>query len=191
VLWVLAEVAAGMRPGSLSKSRPASPAFKLAIKNGRLVAVRLPQRPDPRCPLPYRARACTKHWPGRFRIVFNNTQLRSFKAAYGSETDAVLARRFRITRAEVRRLSERYCLSKDKRFMHARGEGVKMPRWGDDELSWLEDHYADTPNLEIARQLGRSVKSVGSKASQRGLRKSDTRLVQMGRENKARQSRRR
>ena len=58
-----------------------------------------------------------------------------------------------------------------------------MPRWKAEELAILRQDYAVESNLEIARRLGRSVKSVVSKAHHLALKKSDDRLREMGREN--------
>jgi hypothetical protein len=60
-----------------------------------------------------------------------------------------------------------------------------MPRWRPDELEVLCEHYPNLPNLEVAHRLGRSVKSVVSKAHHMGLRKNTERLQAMGRENVA------
>lgn len=59
----------------------------------------------------------------------------------------------------------------------------KKPRWTKEEIKFLLDWYADTSNTEIAEHLGRSVKSVVSKAFHMGLRKSPDRLREMGAEN--------
>jgi hypothetical protein len=58
-----------------------------------------------------------------------------------------------------------------------------MPRWRNDELELLRRDYPVQSNLELARRLGRSVKSVVSKAHHLGLKKSSERLRSMGREN--------
>jgi hypothetical protein len=58
-----------------------------------------------------------------------------------------------------------------------------MPRWDSEAIEKLRQIYPTTPNLEIARQLQRSVKSVVSKAHNLGLKKEAERLREMGREN--------
>jgi len=58
-----------------------------------------------------------------------------------------------------------------------------MPRWKAEELEILKGTYSSQSNIEIARQLGRSVKSVVSKAHQLRMKKSSERLREMGREN--------
>lgn len=95
----------------------------------------------------------------------------------------------------IRRRARQMCLGKDRRIEsvpvplleklvvirpHAPS---RMPRWTATEIEQLENLYHDTSNLEIAKILGRSVKSVIAKANEMGLRKSVDRLRQMGREN--------
>ena len=58
-----------------------------------------------------------------------------------------------------------------------------MPRWTDPELQVLRQLYPGESNLQIAQQLGRSVKSVVSKAHNLGLKKDKARLEEMGRQN--------
>ena len=58
-----------------------------------------------------------------------------------------------------------------------------MPRWRPEELELLRKKYDTESNLEISKKLGRSVKSVVSKAHHLGLKKSDDRLREMGRAN--------
>jgi hypothetical protein len=58
-----------------------------------------------------------------------------------------------------------------------------MPRWKAQDLEVLREDYATLSNLEIARKLSRSVKSIVSKAHHLELKKSSERLRVMGREN--------
>jgi hypothetical protein len=58
-----------------------------------------------------------------------------------------------------------------------------MPRWDAAAIEKLRQLYPTTPNLELARVLERSVKSVVSKAHNLGLKKEAERLREMGREN--------
>lgn len=117
----------------------------------------------------------------------NSRKLQEFKLAYGSTPDAELARRFKLGVRKVGNLAGKHCLRKDKKFAREHELEQAMPRWTDADLRWLRAHYADTSNLGIARHLGRSMKSVASKASRLGLKKSGERLAEMGRENKSRQ----
>lgn len=59
----------------------------------------------------------------------------------------------------------------------------RMPRWKPEDVETLRTLYPVQSNLDVARVLGRSVKSVRSKAQDLGLRKSPERLEAMGREN--------
>ena len=76
-------------------------------------------------------------------------------------------------------------LAKDKAFLRRIDQKsvTRMPRWTDQELDVLRELYPLLPNLEIAQELNRSVKSVVSKAHNMGLRKDPKRLREMGREN--------
>jgi len=60
-----------------------------------------------------------------------------------------------------------------------------MPRWCKEDVARLRELYPETPNLDIAKQLERTLKSVVSKAHDLGLKKSPDRLRDMGRENVA------
>ena len=109
-----------------------------------------------------------------------------FKRIYGTRTDEDLARIFGRKSQEVQELAERYAMAKDKAFLRRQSGGaasVRMPRWREDELEMLRVMYPEHRNLDIAKELGRSVKSIVSKAHNLGLKKSSVRLRQMGREN--------
>ncbi len=58
-----------------------------------------------------------------------------------------------------------------------------MPRWSTEELDQLRDLYPRLSNLDIAKAMGRSVKSIVSKAHSLRLKKDKARLRQMGQEN--------
>lgn len=110
-----------------------------------------------------------------------------FRRLYGTRSDEDLALIFGRTVDAVKRLAQRYCLAKDKAYvkrMAGRG-ATRMPRWSDQELDILRRLYPNTPNLELARRLNRSVKSVVSKAHHLDLKKDAERLREMGRENVA------
>src|SRR5262245_23012580 len=117
--------------------------------------------------------------------VWPREDVAEFKRIYGTRTDDDLARIFGRTLAEVRRIAEEHSLSKDKTFMRKlRGQpATPMPRWKREELEVLRNSYAIESNLEIAKRLRRSVKSVVSKAHHLNLQKSPERLSEMGREN--------
>jgi hypothetical protein len=116
---------------------------------------------------------------------FDRDELVDFKRLYGTRVDVDLAAIFGRKVSMIESEAARLCLSKDKAFVKKTGGRSKMPRWEHEAIEKLKELYADTSNQEIARQLGRSVKSVVSKAHQLGLKKNADRLRQMGAENVA------
>lgn len=112
-------------------------------------------------------------------------EMARFKRIYGTRTDEDLALIFERGEAEIRRLALEQRLSKDKAFMRklAGEAATRMPRWKQEELDAIRRDYPNQPNVELARRLGRSVKSVVSKANRMRLCKSADRLHEMGREN--------
>jgi len=119
--------------------------------------------------------------PGRW----TREEIVRFKKIYGSRSDEDLAVIFGRNVEAVRRLATRCCLAKDKAYVkRLAGRGAtRMPRWSSEELDVLRKLYPSVSNLEIAKQLNRSVKSVVSKAHHIGLHKDAERLRAMGREN--------
>lgn len=124
---------------------------------------------------------------GRIQLgtPWTREEIKEFKRIYGTRTDEDLSRVFGRSIDEVRRLAADHGLCKDKAFMRkVRGApATRMPRWKDEELELLRAIYPSAPNLDLAKRLGRSVKSVVSKAHLLGLEKSPDRLREMGREN--------
>jgi hypothetical protein len=110
-----------------------------------------------------------------------------FRRLYGTRSDEDLALIFGRTKDAVNRLAQRYCLAKDKAYVKKlSGRGAtRMPRWSEADLDILRRLYPNTPNLDIAQRLNRSVKSVVSKAHHLDLKKDVERLREMGRENVA------
>jgi len=108
-----------------------------------------------------------------------------FKRLYGTRTDDDLAVIFGRPLAVVQDVATRLRLAKDKAFLRrlAGNPASKMPRWDAAVIEKLRQLYPTTPNLELARVLERSVKSVVSKAHNLGLKKEAERLREMGREN--------
>lgn len=110
----------------------------------------------------------------------------TFKRLYGTRSDEDLSLVFGRTLAMVKQIASELCLSKDKVFLRRSSGGAqktRMPRWSSEELKRLEEMYPAHSNLDIAQELGRSVKSVVSKAHNLGLKKDKARLQQMGRQN--------
>jgi len=112
-------------------------------------------------------------------------ELVEFKRLYGTRTDDDLAIIFGRPLEVVTDVATRLRLAKDKAFLRrlAGSPASRMPRWDSEAIEKLRQIYPTTPNLEIARQLQRSVKSVVSKAHNLGLKKEAERLREMGREN--------
>lgn len=116
---------------------------------------------------------------------WTSSELHRLKRLFGTRTDDDLARILGRPIEAIRRQAAKLALAKDKAFVR-RLEGApatRMPRWSKDQLDLLARLYPTQSNLEIARALERSVKSVVSKAHQLGLEKSEVRLREMGREN--------
>lgn len=107
------------------------------------------------------------------------------KRLYGSRSDEDLALVFTRPVESIRRLAEELHLAKDKVFLkrHMPEATTRMPRWSEQSLAILRKCYPHEANIDIATRLGRSVKSIVSKAHHLGLRKEVERLRQMGREN--------
>ena len=119
------------------------------------------------------------------KTSWSQKELQRLKRIYGTRSDGDLAVIFSRSVDSVREQATKLCLAKDKAFLRkTKGTGsTRMPRWQPEELELLRRLYPNTPNLEIARQLDRSVKSVVSKAHHMGLKKEIERLREMGRQN--------
>ena len=113
-------------------------------------------------------------------------ELAQLKRLYGTRTDEDLAILLGRKLEDIQQQAVELCLSKDKAFLRkvSGGKGsTRMPRWTGAELEVLHDLYPRQSNLEIAKKLNRSVKSVVSKAHHLGLKKDPARLKEMGQEN--------
>jgi hypothetical protein len=125
----------------------------------------------------------------RFRRhgAWTRDEIAQLKQLYATRTDRDLGRILGRDVVEIERLAREHALAKDKRFtrkLSGRG-ATRMPRWRKEEIEFLEREYATRSNLELARALGRSLKSLVSKSHQLGLRKSSERRRRMGQENVA------
>jgi len=124
---------------------------------------------------------------GRIRTdrKWDRADVAELKKIYGTRTDQDLAAIFGRSVESIQEQAERLHLAKDKAFLKKlEGRGAsRMPRWSEDEIALLRELYPKHPNLDIAARLGRSVKSVVSKAHHMGLKKDIARLREMGREN--------
>lgn len=98
---------------------------------------------------------------------------------YGSKNATWLSSTLDRTTEDVEAKADELRLAKDK----LRFKGTRMPRWTAAEIDVLRKRYPTRANLEIASELGRSVKSVVSKAHALSLRKDEQRLIEMGKSN--------
>jgi hypothetical protein len=124
--------------------------------------------------------------------AWTRSEERMLKQFYGTRSDEDLEVCLRRPRADIGEKAASLCLSKDKRFLKERRRGpqegssrMSMPRWLPEEIELLRQLYFERDNLEIARQLDRSVASVANKANQLGLKKSSELLARIGRSNVA------
>ena len=118
--------------------------------------------------------------------AWSREEIGQFKRNYGSRSDEDLALIFSRRVEDVRALARELHLAKDKVFLKRNRPKQKtsMPRWSAESLRRLRELYPTESNFLIAKHLGRSVKSIVSKAHHLGLKKKVERLRQMGRENK-------
>jgi hypothetical protein len=116
---------------------------------------------------------------------WSRAETAELKRIYGSRPDEALALIFGRCPDEIRRVAGECGLSKGKAFVRKLSgkNATRMPRWQPAELELFKSSYTTRSNLELARRLGRSVKSISSKASQLHLKKSRERLREMGRLN--------
>lgn len=109
-------------------------------------------------------------------------ELALLRLRYGSWENVKLSAALDRDLDEIEAKASELALAKNKAaFVGTR----RMPRWPAPDLERLRELYPTTPNLELARQFGRSVKSVTSKASTLRLRKGPEQLEHMGRANRA------
>lgn len=106
-------------------------------------------------------------------------QIKDLKKLYGNTDDSTMAAYLRVSVSEVHRVAAQLSLGKDKKTFPVR----TMPRWKADETATLKELYPSMPNQEIAQRLGRTVKSVVSKAHNLKLKKTLERLTEMGQQN--------
>jgi len=115
--------------------------------------------------------------------AWSHEEKHRLKRMYGSRSDEHIALILARPVESVRAHAEELRLAKDKVFQKRRRQTTRMPRWSSQALTELRERYPTEPNIELATSLGRTVKSIVSKAHQLGLKKRVERLRQMGREN--------
>lgn len=113
---------------------------------------------------------------------WSSDSLAFLRKHYGSWDDTRLSYALDRPVEEISAKAEELALSKNKAAFPV---GRRMPRWEKAELERLRKLYPTHTNLAIALDLGRSLKSITSKASMLGLRKTSDQLRIMGRENRA------
>ncbi len=111
--------------------------------------------------------------------------VQQLKRLYGTRSNADLAVILGRPESDIEIKASEICLAKDKGYQRRHGDKAttRMPRWTADEVALLKEVYPERSNLDIARLLNRSQKSVVSKAHDLGLKKTSKRLRDMGREN--------
>ena len=124
---------------------------------------------------------------------WSQDEIVEFKRLYGTRRDEDMELIFGRSRESLANQADVLCLAKDKAFVRRQqgASSTRMPRWSAEEVAKLVELYPDHSNLDIARSLSRSVKSVVSKAHNLGLKKDADRLRTMGRENVSLRYRRR
>lgn len=119
---------------------------------------------------------------------WNDDEVALLKDLYGTRSADELATCLSRSTADIAAKAVELCLAKDK-AARLPGDTIRMPRWTAAEIARLRELYSNQENVEIARQLGRSVASVANKACQLGLGKGRPALRRMGRANLARRRR--
>lgn len=113
-------------------------------------------------------------------------EINLLKQIYGTRTNKDLEIILSRSESSIQRKARILCLSKDKVFLkRSKGKPFRMPRWTQEEVDQLRKLFSELPNLDLAKKMNRSIKSVVSKAHDLGLKKKKSRLRTMGRENVA------
>lgn len=114
------------------------------------------------------------------------------KALYGTRLDHDLEVSLSRPAAAIADKATQLCLAKDKRFAASppsvadgpeQRRWRRMPRWTPAQVERLRLLYPGRGNLDVARELGRTVTSVANKAHQLGLHKDAAMLARIGRAN--------
>jgi hypothetical protein len=113
--------------------------------------------------------------------VWSPDSLAFLRKHYGSWDDTRLSYALDRPAEEVVAKAKELALAKNKAAFPL---GCRQPRWSKAELDRLRKLYPMHTNLAIAHELGRSIKSVTTKASALGLRKTLDQLRTMGRANR-------
>jgi len=112
--------------------------------------------------------------------------VQELKRMFGTRENRDLVMILGRPESDIDEKARELCLAKDKGFRRRTGTTTgrtRMPRWSAEHIELLKAEYQTKSNLVLAKKLGRSVKSVVSKAHDLGLKKDAERLRNMGREN--------
>lgn len=112
--------------------------------------------------------------------------LATIKKFYGSRTNIDLELILGMPAKQIEDQAAKLSMAKDKKFSSSTigvSAGTNMPRWTAEDVETLKRMHGTASNSEIAQHLGRTTKSITSKANALGLYKTAEHLRQMGRDN--------
>jgi hypothetical protein len=112
--------------------------------------------------------------------------LAAIKKFYGSRTNIDLELILGMPAKQIEEKAAELSMAKDKKFSSSTigtSTGTRMPRWTAEDVETLKRMHGTASNSEIAQHLGRTTKSITSKANSLGLYKTAEHLRQMGRDN--------
>ena len=112
--------------------------------------------------------------------------LATIKKLYGSRTNIDLELILGMPTRQIEDKAVELCMAKDKKFSSSSisdSTGTNMPRWTAEDVETLKRMHGAASNSDIAQHLGRTTKSITSKANALGLYKTPEHLRQMGRDN--------
>ena len=112
--------------------------------------------------------------------------LATVKKLYGSRTNVDLELILGMPEKQIEAKAQELCMAKDKKFSSSTlnvSTGTRMPRWTAEDVEVLKRMHGTASNSGIAQHLGRTTKSITSKANALGLYKTAEHLRQMGRDN--------
>lgn len=107
------------------------------------------------------------------------------KRLYGSRSNYDMSLILGMPEAQIEAKALELCLAKDKKFVSGSVDNVptKMPRWTEEDVETLKRMHGTASNSQIAKLLGRTTKSITSKANSFGLKKTSDHLRKMGKDN--------
>ena len=112
--------------------------------------------------------------------------LATIKKLYGSRTNIDLELILGMPARHIKEKAVELSMAKDKKFSSSSigdSAGTNMPRWTAEDVETLKRMHGTASNSDIAKHLGRTTKSITSKANALSLYKTPEHLRQMGRDN--------